>query len=206
MAAIVLTVLFLALMLGIEIWGMRKTQTLNDFFLGGRSVGPWVSAFAFGTSYFSAVLFVGFAGKLGWLFGLNVLWIAIGNAFFGGLMAWLVLGRRTRRMTQNLDVMTMPEFFESRFEAPRMKIFSALIIFIFLVPYSASVFKGLGHVFESSFGISFDVALITMTVITGIYLILGGYFAVTLTDFVQGFVMLVGSTLFSSTRVEVLRQ
>ena len=199
--AILFTCIFLAMMIGIGIWGMKKTQNLGDFFLGGRSVGPWVSAFAYGTSYFSAVIFIGFAGKLGWGMGLNTLWIAVGNAIFGSMFAWLVLGAKTRRMTQNLDVMTMPEFFEARFEAPKMKLLAALVIFIFLLPYSASVYKGLGHIFEGSFGISYDAALIIMTAITGIYLILGGYFAVTLTDFIQGLIMLVGSTLMVAVLV-----
>lgn len=192
MISIVLISVFIIAMVAIGIWGMRKTQTLNDFFLGGRTIGPWISAFAYGTTYFSAVIFIGFAGKLGWGFGLNALWVGVGNAVFGALLAWLVLGRRTRRMTQNLDVMTMPEFLYERFQGKYLKIISALIIFIFLIPYSASVFKGLGHLFEINFNISYDVALLVMILITGIYLILGGYFAVTLTDFIQGLIMLAG--------------
>jgi solute:Na+ symporter, SSS family len=180
-------------MIVIGVWGMKKTSSLGDFFLGGRSIGPWISAFSYGTSYFSAVIFIGFAGKLGWGFGTNVLWIAAGNTLFGGLLAWFVLGRRTRRMTQNLDVMTMPEFLQERYNAKYFKILAALIIFIFLTPYSASVFKGLGHLFEVNFNIPYDAALLIMIVITGLYLILGGYFAVTLTDFIQGFIMLIGS-------------
>lgn len=180
-------------MIVIGVWGMKKTTTLGDFFLGGRSIGPWISAFSYGTSYFSAVIFIGFAGKLGWGFGTNVLWIAAGNTIFGGLLAWFVLGKRTRRMTQNLDVMTMPEFLQERYDAKYFKIMAALIIFIFLTPYSASIFKGLGHLFEANFNMSYDVALLIMILITGIYLILGGYFAVTLTDFIQGFIMLIGS-------------
>lgn len=195
MFAIVLLVLFLALMVGIGFWGMRKTSTLNDFFLGGRTIGPWMSAFAYGTTYFSAVIFIGFAGKLGWGFGLNVLWIALGNAVFGSLLAWLVLGRRTRRMTQNLDVMTMPEFLHERFAGKYIKMITATIIFIFLIPYSASVFKGLAYLFEANFNISYDFALLIMIFITGVYLILGGYFAITLTDLIQGITMLFGASL-----------
>ena len=179
----------------IGFWGMRKTKTLGDFFLGGRTVGPWISAFAYGTTYFSAVLFIGFAGKLGWSFGLDSLWIAAGNVLFGSLAAWLVLGRRTRRMTHNLDVMTMPEFFNERFGGRYLKMAAAIIIFVFLIPYSASVFKGLGHLFEVNFNISYDLALLIMILITGIYLILGGYFAITLTDFVQGLIMLFGAVI-----------
>ncbi len=191
--SIVLLVIFFTVMICIGIWGMKKTSSLNDFFLGGRSIGPWVSALAYGTSYFSAVAFIGFAGKLGWVFGLNTMWIVAGNAIFGAFGAWMVLGRRTRIMTQNLDVMTMPEFLQERYQGRYTKMFSAVVIFIFLLPYSASVFKGLGHLFEANFHISFDVALLIMIGITGIYLVLGGYFAITLTDFIQGIIMIFGS-------------
>ncbi len=194
MLAIVLLTVFLLGMVGIGFWGMKKTASLNDFFLGGRNIGPWVSAFAYGTTYFSAVIFIGFAGKLGWGFGLNAVWIAAGNTLIGALLAWLVLGRRTRRMTQNLNVMTMPEFLQERFGASFLKIFAAMIIFIFLLPYSASVFKGLGHLFEVNFSMPYDIALLIMIAITGLYLILGGYFAITLTDFIQGCIMLVGAS------------
>nr|HPO51065.1 sodium transporter [Spirochaetota bacterium] len=134
MLGIIFVSIFLVLMIVIGIWGMKKTSSLNDFFLGGRSIGPWISAFAYGTSYFSAVMFIGFAGKLGWGLGLNVLWISLGNTIFGALLAWLVLGKRTRRMTQNLDAMTMPEFLQERFQGRYIKIFSAVIIFTFLLP------------------------------------------------------------------------
>jgi SSS family solute:Na+ symporter len=186
-------VVFLSVMVGIGVWGMKRTSNVGDFFLGGRTLGPWISAIAYGTSYFSAVLFIGFAGKLGWGFGLNVLWIALGNSLGGALLAWLVLGRRTRIMTQNLDVMTMPEFLEGRYRSAGIKTLSAVIIFIFLLPYSASVFKGLGYLFMANFGISYDLALFIMIGITGIYLVLGGYFAIAVTDFVQGIVMFVGA-------------
>ena len=195
MIAIVLISFFMAVMVGIGIWGMKKTTTLNDFFLGGRNIGPLVSAFAYGTTYFSAVVFIGFAGQFGWIFGLNSLWIAVGNAFFGAFLAWIFLGRRTRVMTQNLDAMTMPEFLQSRYGGKYIKIIAAIVIFMFLLPYSASVFKGLGYLFEVNFNISFDFALLIIMVITAIYLILGGYFAITITDFIQGFVMLVGAVL-----------
>lgn len=195
MLAIVLLGIFFVAMIIIGFWGMKKTVSLNDFFLGGRTIGPWISAMAYGTSYFSAVVFIGFAGKLGWGFGLNVLWIVAGNALIGSLLAWLVLARRTRTMTQNLDVMTMPEFLQERFKGKFTKVLSASVIFIFLLPYSASVFTGLGHLFEINFNISYDLALIIMIAITGFYLVLGGYFAITLTDFIQGIIMIIGSVI-----------
>jgi solute:Na+ symporter, SSS family len=201
MVSIVFVVLFIVMMVVIGFWGMKKTATLGDFFIGGRKIGPWISSFAFGTTYFSAVIFIGFAGKLGWGFGLNVLWIAAGNALFGSLLAWLALGSRTRRMTQNLEVMTMPEFLHERYQGKYMKLITAGIIFFFLIPYSASVFKGLGYLFEANFHISFNIALLIMIAITGVYLIMGGYFAVTLTDFIQGMIMLVGSVVMVAVLV-----
>ena len=199
--SIVLLVIFFAVMIGVGLWGMKKTSSLNDFFLGGRSIGPWISALAYGTTYFSAVAFVGFAGKFGWVFGLNTMWIVAGNALIGGFLAWMVLGRRTRVMTQNLDVMTMPEFLQERYQGKYTKMFAAVVIFMFLLPYSASVFKGLGHLFEANFHISYDVALLIMIGITGIYLVLGGYFAITLTDFIQGLIMIFGSLAMVSVFV-----
>lgn len=195
MLAWILLGVYLAAMVAMGIWGMRRTKTLGDFFLGNRTIGPWISAFAYGTTYFSAVIFIGFAGKLGWKFGLNVLWIALGNATIGSLAAWLVLGRRTRRMTQNLNSMTMPEFLSERFGGRFVKVLAAVVIFVFLLPYSASIFKGLGHLFQAVFRIDYTIALLIMIGITGVYLVLGGYFAITITDFFQGLIMLGGSAI-----------
>jgi len=195
MTAIIVVSIFTAVMIAAGLWGMKKTATLNDFFIGSRSIGPWVSALSYGTTYFSAVIFIGFAGHLGWGYGLNALWIAVGNAFLGAFLAWVILGRRTRRMTQNLDVVTMPELLQERYGGKYFKIIAASVIFLFLLPYAASVFKGLGYLFEVNFHISFDSALLIMVAITGVYLILGGYFAVTLTDFIQGIIMVIGALL-----------
>lgn len=192
MIEVIFLVVFLLAMVGVGVWGLKKTKTVQDFFLGGRSIGPWISAFAYGTTYFSAVIFIGFAGKQGWSFGWNAMWIALGNAGLGALLSWFVLGRRTRRMTSNLDTMTMPEFFQERYEAKWLKAFAAIVIFVFLLPYSASIFQGLGYLFEKVFNLKYDYALLIMIGITGIYLVLGGYFAVTLTDFIQGIIMLGG--------------
>lgn len=185
--------LYMAALFTIGFICMKKTKTLNDFFLGNRSVGPWVSAISYGTTYFSAVIFIGYAGKVGWGFGLSALWIVVGNALIGSFLAWKILARPTREMTARLGAITMPEFLEKRYQSKGLKVVSALIIFIFLVPYSASVYMGLGYFFESIFGIPFQYALFLIAGFTGMYLIMGGYFAVTLTDFFQGFIMLAGA-------------
>jgi SSS family solute:Na+ symporter/sodium/proline symporter len=158
-------------------------------------MGPWVSAFAYGTTYFSAVLFIGYAGKIGWGFGLSAIWIGVGNALVGSLLAWVVLAKKTRDMTHRLNTSTMPEFFEKRYESKAMKIFSALIIFIFLVPYSASVYAGLSYLFTSVFHIDYVYCMLIMAVLTAVYLILGGYIATVMTDFIQGIIMIVGVIL-----------
>ncbi|MGI6706590.1 MAG: sodium:solute symporter family transporter [Clostridia bacterium] len=187
--------LYVLIMVAIALYSMKRVNSLQDFFLGGRNVGPWMSAFAYGTTYFSAVIFIGYAGSIGWGFGLSGVWIGIGNALLGSYLAWVVLARRTRRLTHHLNVSTMPEFFEKRYQSKNMKIFSALIIFIFLVPYSASVYQGLGYLFEQVFSVPYIYCMIIMAVVTGFYLLLGGYLATALSDFVQGIIMISGVIL-----------
>lgn len=182
-------------MVVVGIISRRKIGGIQDFFLGGRKMGPWLSAFAYGTTYFSAVIFIGYAGKIGWGFGISSTFIGIGNALIGSLLAWLVLAGRTRKMTHELNVSTMPEFFEKRYDSKTMKIITALIIFIFLVPYSASVYQGLGYLFERTFGVPFLYCMAAMALLTGIYLLLGGYIATALNDFIQGIIMLLGVVL-----------
>jgi SSS family solute:Na+ symporter len=192
-----LTAIFFVVILFIAGWGLRQTSDVHDFFLGGRTLGAWFLAFSYGTAYFSAVIFVGFAGSFGWQFGLNTLWIGVGNAIIGSGLAWLVLGKRTRRMTHNLNVQTMPEFFAARYETNGMKILAAIIIFIFLAPYSASVFTGLSYLFEIVFGrqVSFNVVLTIISVLSFVYVTCGGYKAIARIDFIQGMIMFGGSLL-----------
>ncbi|MDI6830427.1 MAG: sodium:solute symporter family protein [Actinomycetota bacterium] len=192
---IAVVVTYVAILLYIAVHGARRTRSTSDFFLGGRSIGPWISAFAYGTTYFSAVLFVGYAGKLGWSYGFGTLWIVAGNVLVGTLLAWVLLARRTRRMSVRMNALTMPEFLQARYESAALKRFSAAVIFLFLLPYAASVYMGLSYLFENVLGIDYNQALIAMAALTGIYLVTGGYFAVTLTDFVQGSIMLAGSAL-----------
>ncbi len=189
---IILLVVFFGTMIGIGVYSRRHATDVNGFVLGGRAVGPWLTAFAFGTSYFSAVIFVGYAGQFGWNFGVAATWIGIGNALIGSLMAWAILGPRTRLMTQHMDAATMPLFFETRFKSPALKIASSALIFIFLIPYTASLYNGLSRLFGMAFNIDYSVCVVVMAVLTGIYVIAGGYMATAINDFIQGIVMLVG--------------
>ena len=189
---ITILVLYIAVAVGIGIYCNRKANTVNEYVLGGRSVGPWITAFAYGTSYFSAVIFVGYAGKFGWNFGISSTWVGIGNCLIGSLMAWAIMGRRTRVMSKHLESATMPEFFEKRYLSKTLKIVAAIIVFIFLIPYTASVYNGLSRLFEMVFPIDYSVCVIAMAVVTAVYVILGGYKATAYNDFVQGLIMLVG--------------
>ncbi|MDO4173264.1 MAG: sodium:solute symporter [Eubacteriales bacterium] len=170
----------------------RHATDVNGFVLGGRSVGPWLTAFAYGTSYFSAVIFVGYAGQFGWKYGIASTWIGIGNALIGSLLAWVILGRRTRIMTQHLDSATMPAFFGSRFDSNALKVGASVIIFIFLIPYTASLYNGLSRLFAMAFNIDYTVCIVLMAILTAIYVIAGGYMATAINDFIQGLIMLFG--------------
>lgn len=184
---------FIVIMLSIGIISTKKAGTVEGFLLGGRSMGPWLSAFSYGTSYFSAVIFIGYAGMHGWNIGLGSMWIGVGNAVLGCWLAWKVMAKRTRNMTRELNARTMPEFFSARYDSKGMKLFSAIIIFVFLIPYSASVYKGLGTMFSAIYeGADPAVCMFMVAALTGVYLILGGYVATALNDLVQGLIMIIG--------------
>ena len=189
---VVLLALFFVVTAGIGLYCRRRVTKVGDFVLGGRSVGPWLTAFAYGTSYFSAVVFVGYAGQFGWKYGIAATWAGIGNAVLGSLLAWVVLGRRTRIMTQHLSSATMPQFFGERFHSKPLKIAASVIIFVFLIPYTASLYNGLSRLFGMAFNIDYSVCIILMAVLTGIYVIAGGYMATAINDFIQGIIMLFG--------------
>ncbi len=188
----IMLVCFFALMIGVGIYCRKHATNVNGFVLGGRNVGPWLTAFAFGTSYFSAVIFVGYAGQFGWNFGLASTWIGLGNAFIGSLLAWCILGRRTRVMTRHIDSRTMPDFFAKRYESNALKVSASFIIFIFMIPYTASLYNGLSSLFGIVFNIPYWVVISVMAVLTAVYVIFGGYMATAINDFIQGIIMLIG--------------
>ena len=189
---IILLVIYFAVLLGIGFKCRAKANSVDGFVLGGRSVGAWLTAFAYGTSYFSAVVFVGYAGQFGWKYGIAASWAGIGNALIGSLLAWTVLGRRTRLLSQHLNASTMPEFFGRRFDSKALKLVASVIIFVFLVPYTASLYNGLSWLFGMAFSIDNSVCILLMSVLTAIYVIAGGYMATAVNDFIQGIIMLFG--------------
>ena len=189
---ILLTIIFLAVMVGVGLYSRKQASSVAGFVLGGRAVGPWLTAFAYGTSYFSAVVFVGYAGQFGWKYGLSSTWIGVGNAIIGSLLAWLFLGRRTKLMTQHIESRTMPDFFGTRFSSQGLRVVASIIAFVFLIPYTAGVYKGISTLFEMGFGIPYEYCVIIMAILTAVYVILGGYKATAMNDFIQGIIMLFG--------------
>ena len=189
---VLLTIIFLAVMIGVGLYTRKQASSVDGFVLGGRAVGPWLTAFAFGTSYFSAVVFVGYAGQFGWKYGLSSAWIGIGNAVIGSLLAWILLGRRTKLMTQHIESRTMPDFFGTRFQDQGLRVTASVIAFVFLIPYTAGVYKGISTLFEMGFGIPYEYCVIIMAALTAVYVILGGYKATAMNDFIQGIIMLFG--------------
>ena len=189
---IAMLIVFFSVMVGVGLYCRKHSTDVNGFVLGGRSVGPWLTAFAYGTSYFSAVIFIGYAGQFGWKFGLASTWIGIGNAILGSLLAWIVLGKRTRVMTQHLKSKTMPEFFGVRFDSNMLKVVASVIVFIFLIPYTASLYNGLSRLFGMAFHLDYTVCIVVMAVLTGVYVIAGGYMATAINDFIQGIIMVIG--------------
>ena len=189
---ILLTLIFLAVMIGVGLYTRKQASSVDGFVLGGRAVGPWLTAFAYGTSYFSAVVFVGYAGQFGWKYGLSSTWIGVGNAVIGSLLAWIVLGRRTKLMTQHIESRTMPDFFGTRFSDQGLRVAASIIAFVFLIPYTAGVYKGISTLFEMGFGIPYEYCVVIMAILTAVYVILGGYKATAMNDFIQGIIMLFG--------------
>lgn len=194
-ATLIILAVYVIIMVGIGFYTSRLTKSADDFMLGGRNVGGWLTAFSYGTTYFSAVVFIGYAGQFGWMYGISAAWVGIGNAIIGSLIPFFLIGKRTRLMSNHLQAKTMPEFFEHRFDSKSLKTASAVIVFVFLIPYTASVYNGLSRLF----GMVFDFGengstfiIIAMAVLSAIYVILGGYKATALNDFFQGIIMLIG--------------
>ena len=194
-ATFVILFIYVAVMITIGFYTSKRTKSTADFMLGGRNVGSWLTAFSYGTTYFSAVVFIGYAGQFGWSYGISASWVGIGNAILGSLIPFFVLGRRTRLMTNHLGAKTMPEYFEHRFDSKKLKTVSAVIVFIFLIPYTASVYNGLSRLFGMVFDLGENgatIIIVLMALLSAVYVTLGGYKATALNDFVQGIIMLIG--------------
>lgn len=193
---VIVLVIYALMMIGVAFYTKNRSGSVNDFLLAGKKgLNGWMTAFAYGTTYFSAVIFIGYAGQFGRAYGLASVWIGIGNAIIGTLIAWFLLAKRTKNMTMRLQSKTMPDFFEKRYESKTLKIVSAIVIFVFLIPYSASVYNGISSLFEIVFNIDGWIVMLALALLTALYLFFGGYFATALSDFIQGIIMIVGVIL-----------
>lgn len=184
--------IFMMLIIGITSSKSSKGGGMADFTVGKRNAGAWISALSYGTAYFSAVMFIGYSGSSGWSFGLWSGLVGVGNAIIGSLLAWLILANRTREVTRRLKIKSMPQFFQMRYESQGMKVFSCIIIFIFMLPYSASVYKGLTSVCSVLLNVDETICMIIIALASAVVLVLGGYMATLKADFVQGIVMMFG--------------
>lgn len=173
----------------------KKVKSIADLTVGGRNAGAWLSALSYGTAYFSAVMFVGYAGGTGKAYGLWGVLAGIGNAVFGSWLAWKLLAGRTRDVAFRLKIKTMPQYLEKRYFDENMKLFACIVIFIFMIPYSASVYKGLASIADVLLGIDVKICMILIAVIAILLLLFGGYLVQARADFFQGIVMMFGVTL-----------
>jgi len=188
-------IIYLALMVILGISSRKSIKSLSDFTVGGGNASAWLSALSYGTAYFSAVMFIGYSGTTGWKYGGWAVLVGIGNAIFGSLLAWLVLAKRTRKVARSFEVKTMPQFFDARYQSSSMKLFTSIVIFIFLIPYSASVYKGLTSVCSVLLDVNETVTMIIIAAASIAILLLGGYLAAIKADFIQGIIMFFGIIL-----------
>lgn len=186
---------YIAAMVIIGVTQGKKVKGIADLTVGGRNAGAWLSALSYGTAYFSAVMFVGYAGGTGKAYGLWGILAGIGNAVFGSWLAWRVLARRTRDVAYRMKIKTMPQFLEKRYASENMRLVACVIIFLFLIPYSASVYKGLASIADVLLGIDVKICMIIIAVVATLLLVFGGYLVQARADFVQGIVMMFGVTL-----------
>jgi SSS family solute:Na+ symporter len=203
---LVYTVILFVYLAGLVVVGFitgRRTKSVEDFYIGGRQIGPWVTALSFVAAYFSSVVIIG-GGGFGYMFGMSTLWIGAINVLLGCTVAWIVLGPRIRIFTQRLKTMTVPGFIGERFQSDFACIFSALIIVLFMIIYNVSILKGMGHIFEVLMNIPYVYGVLVSCIIILFYVSIGGYLAVVWTSFIQAWVMGVGLivlTVFALQRV-----
>ncbi len=187
---------YLVLLVVMGVWMGRRTRSAEDFYIGGRQVGPWVTAFSFVAAYFSSVVIIG-GGAFGYHYGMSTLWIGASNVLVGCTLAWIVLGRRLWQFTKRLDTMTIPGFIGKRYGARDAEVFSAVIIFVFMIVYNVSVLVGMGKIMEGLMGIPYTTAVVVAGLIILIYVSIGGYLAVVWTSFVQAWIMIFGLLLLA---------
>jgi SSS family transporter len=193
---VLVLVVYLGALAAIGMAMSKKSKSAGDFAIGGRSVGPWVTALSFVAAYYSSVVIIG-GGAFGWRFGLSTLWVGAGNVLIGTTLAWIVLGRRIRRFTENLDAMALPGFFYGRYGSAEARIFSAAVTALFLIIYNVSVLKGMANAFEVLMDLPYWAGVLISGIVILFYTAVGGYLAVVWTSMVQAIVMIAALTLLT---------
>ena len=181
---------YLIAMLGVGVWFSKRNNSVDDFYLGGRKLGPFVTAMSAEASDMSSWLLMGLPG-VAYLSGLaEASWTAIGLAV-GTYLNWLIVARRIRRYSHQIDAITVPQFFSKRWGDERNLLSAAVVIMIFFVPYLASGFSACGKLFASLFGINYVSAMLISAAVIVIYTVMGGFLAASFTDLVQSIIMTV---------------
>ena len=183
---------YLIAMLGVGVWFAKKNNSVDDFYLGGRKLGPFVTAMSAEASDMSSWLLMGLPG-VAYLSGLaEASWTAIGLAV-GTYLNWLIVARRIRRYSNHLDAITVPQFFSKRWGDDRnlLSAIAAVVIIIFFIPYLASGFSACGKLFASLFGTSYMTAMLISAAVIVIYTVMGGFLAASFTDLIQSIIMTV---------------
>ncbi|MGM0876028.1 MAG: sodium/proline symporter PutP [Bacillota bacterium] len=184
-------IIYLVGMLAIGIVAYRMTSNLSDYVLGGRRLGPGVAALSAGASDMSSWLLLGLPGAVYAAGGMNQIWIAVGLAI-GAYLNWQFVAKRLRSYTEIAnDSITIPDFFENRFKdgSKLLRVISAFVILLFFTFYTSSGMVGGAKLFEASFGLSYTQALWIGAIVIISYTFLGGFLAVSWTDFIQGILM-----------------
>ncbi|MDD6812033.1 MAG: sodium/proline symporter [Lachnospiraceae bacterium] len=187
---IIAIVAYLSMMIYVGISYSKKNTSADDFYLGGRKLGPFVTAMSAEASDMSSWLLMGLPG-VAYLSGIaDAGWTAIGLAV-GTYVNWLIVSKRIRRYTSEVNALTIPDFFSKRYgdEKNILTCVSAIIIIIFFIPYTASGFAACGKLFHTLFGVNYMAALVLSAAVIVLYCTLGGFLAVSTTDFIQGITM-----------------
>lgn len=184
--------IYLIAMLGVGVWFAKRNNSVDDFYLGGRKLGPFVTAMSAEASDMSSWLLMGLPG-VAYLTGLaEASWTAIGLAI-GTYINWLIVARRIRRYSNRLDAITVPQFFSKRWGDERnlLSAIAAVVIIIFFVPYLASGFSACGKLFASLFGVEYITAMLISAAVIVVYTVMGGFLAASFTDLIQSIIMTV---------------
>jgi SSS family solute:Na+ symporter len=193
---IAVLVVYLLILGVVGVLSSRRLKSSADYAIGGRSIGPWVTALSFVAAYFSSVLIIG-GGGFGYKYGLSTLWIGASNVLIGCTLAWIVLGKRIRRMTEATGSMTISEFLGNRYRSRAVMMFSAAIIFLFLIIYNVSVVKGMANAIQVLVEVPYWGGVLISGLIIVFYVTVGGYLAVVWTSFIQAWIMIGGLILLT---------